>query len=143
MAEIIDTKFGEAVIKEHTDGRWVVVFIDTGYRCLALKKDIDSDIVIDYLAPRVCGVGFGDYFQARLAHFNEYVSLWKTILRDVYIRNEGTIDPAWHDFRVFRHDFKRLAYSKPYIRDGIGKIVAEGRHYSPSTVKIRLPREAQ
>lgn len=142
MAEIIDTAFGEAVIKEHTDGRWVVVFIDTGFRCMALKKDIDSDVVIDYLAPRVCGVGFGDYYQPRLSDFTTYVSLWKGILRDVYIRGEGTIDPVWHDFREFRRDFKRVAYSKPFIRDGIGELRPLGGHYSRETLKVWLKREA-
>lgn len=140
---IIDTEFGKAAVHEQVDGNYKITFLNTNFHCSVNKMQLEKGQIIDYLYPRVYGFGFGDYYQEGLKDFEGYVEVWKEILKRCYVLRDATIDTRWHDFRIFRKEFKRVAYSKPYIREGRGKLIADDNHFSKDTTRIWLSKEAE
>lgn len=135
---LINTEFGEAAMRDNGDGTCKVIFIGTSYTVNNVPiEDALGDKVIDYLVPRIHGKGFGDYHQARLSNFYEYKAIWRWILDEVYFYGRGKMDPAWHDFRTFRHDFKSTRYSRDLIKGKEGyKLNPVNNYYSKQTLLV-------
>ncbi|MGL4520521.1 MAG: hypothetical protein ACRCUJ_12855 [Phocaeicola sp.] len=133
-----NTQYGMAAVIGLLDGRWKVTFLSTNFRCIVSDSQLESGELIDYMVPRMYGVGFGEYYQSEWKNFDEYKRVWLEILNTCYEKCEATMDPRWHDFRIFRREFKRIGFSKPFLEQRKGTLTPAGSHFSRETLKIWL-----
>ena len=96
--------------------KYLVEFILTGYTTLISSKQIKSGEIYDPYYPRVCGIGYMGN-ATRVGNEIEY-RIWAAMMHRCYNKKSTmyeyyggsgvTVDPRWHSFENFLHDFKQM-----------------------------------
>lgn len=115
--KIFHTDYGALrIIGQRPKSRYVVEFLSTGFRTVAISAHIKSGTVKDYYLPTVYGKGFlgvGKHPASHKGKATREYELWVGILERVYSGKYPTYSDIkvcddWHNFQLFCGDIMQI-----------------------------------